>query len=380
MNVKTDQVRELFVIIIYIFCNSLFVYKYISRITIYPSIVLALYIVCICLFIALIYGTIDFNVSTKLWNIIYPGIIIVSAVCLTAVMLRFDPSTIRVGRYPAIQDWLSRLLQGEFPYSSETKPSGFPFLFALVFPFYLLGDSGLFQIFAFVIFSVLLYIRHNKDSFNSLCSILLLLASPMFLYEIVVRSELFSNMVIVMLFLSVFTYFKRKINLFSLVIFGIAGGFLLSTRGVVLLIYLIFFGYYFKNQKHVQTVTFTFSMAAGFLITLIPFMVWDKFYFLNNGPFAVQMSYITPWMLILAVAVSILCASIIESEKTLYFAAACTLFGVVLVSFLLMINNTGWHGALIDSDFDISYFAFALPFLLFSLDFTQNADHSLDAK
>jgi len=349
MNVKTDPVRELFVIVIYIFCNSLFVYKYISRITIYPSIVLTLYIVCICLFIALIYGIIDFNVSAKSWNILYLIITIISAVCLAIVMLQFDPSTIKVGRYPAIQDWLSRLLQGEFPYSSETKPSGFPFLFALVFPFYLLGDSGLFQIFAFVIFSVLLYIRHNKDSFNSFRCILLLLASPMFLYEIVVRSELFSNMVIVILFLSIFNYFKRKTNLFSLVIFGLAGGFLLSTRGVVLLIYIIFFGYYFKERKPVQAVTFTFSMAAGFLITLIPFMVWDKFYFLN-------------------------------SEKTLYFAAACTLFGVVLVSFLLMIYNTGWHGALIDSGFDISYFAFVLPFLLFSLDFTKNADHSLDAK
>lgn len=369
MKTKANPIPELFVVVIYIFCNSLFVYKYISRITIYPSIALALYIACISLFIALLYGIIDFNVSSRSWNILYLIITIVSAVCLTIVMLQFDPSTIRVGRYPAIQDWLSRLLRGEFPYSSETKPSGFPFLFALVLPFYLLGDSGLFQIFAFIIFSALLYIRSKGQGFNSLRSLLLLLVSPMFLYEIVVRSELFSNMIIVMLFLSVFYGFKRKNNLISLIIFGIVGGFLLSTRGIVLLIYLIFFGYYFKKQKPVQGVAFTVSAAAGFLITLIPFIIWDKHYFLNYGPFAVQMSYIAPWMLIFAVAVSIVCALTITSEKMLYFAAACTLFCVVSLSFLLMIKNTGWHSALIDSGFDISYFAFALPFLLFSLDY-----------
>ena len=369
MNVKAIPIRELFAVVIYIFCNSLFVYKYISRITIYPSIALALYIACISLFIALLYGIIDFNVSSRSWNILYLVITIVSAVCLTILMLQFDPSNIRVGRYPAVQDWLSRLLHGEFPYSSDTKPSGFPFLYVLVFPFYLSGDSGLFQIFAFIIFSVVLYIWYKGQGFNSLRSLLLLLVSPMFLYEIVVRSELFSNMVIIMLFLSIFYGFKQKINLISLIIFGIVGGFILSTRGIVLLIYLIFFGYYFKKQKPLQAVTFTVSMAAGFLITLIPFIIWDKHYFLNYGPFAVQMSYITPWMLIFAVAVSVVCALTITSEKTLYFAAACTLFYVVLLSFLLTIENIGWHSAFIESGFDISYFAFVLPFLIFSLDF-----------
>lgn len=372
MNVKTNPIPELFAVVIYIFCNSLFVYKYISRITFYPSIALALYISCISLFIALLCGIIDFKISPGSWNVLYLVITIVSVICLTIMMLQFDPSTIRVGRYPAVQDWLSRLLRGEFPYSSETNPSGFPFLFVLVLPFYLLGDSGLFQIFAFIVFSVLLYVRYKGQDFNSLPSLSLLLISPMFLYEIVVRSELFSNMVIVILFLTIFYAFKRKNDLVFLIIFGIVGGLLLSTRGIVLLIYIIFFGYYFRKQKPVHAVAFTVSAAAGFLITLIPFIIWDKHYFLNYGPFAVQMSYITPWMLIFAVALSILCALTITSEKTLYFAAACTLFCVVSLPFLLMIRNIGLQSALIDSGFDISYFAFVLPFLLFSLDYNKN--------
>ncbi|MFQ6032265.1 MAG: hypothetical protein ACE5K2_05020 [Candidatus Zixiibacteriota bacterium] len=364
------SITDIFSFTIYTLINALFVYKYSSRIISQFWAASLVYIVIVSLLIVLLFRKGGLRSSVKTQNSIYFFLIAFFAIVLTFSMIQFDPQQIRVGRYPAMYDWITKLLSSEFPYASDTNPSGFPFLFVMAMPFYFLGDLGFFQIFSFLTFAVLLYLRHSPKSINRFRLIFLLVTSPIFLYEIVVRSELFSNMVIVMLYLAVLEAYGQRVGHITLFFLGIIGGLLLSTRGVVLLIYIIILGYFLKRQI-INHSLFFISMFVGFFLSLAPFLIWDWTYFINFGPFAVQLSYIPNWLLTLAIASSVLCALTIRSLKGIYSSVSFILFGVVSAAFVLAVLDLGWHKAVLGSGFDIAYFCLALPYLLISLEFAE---------
>jgi hypothetical protein len=281
-------------------------------------------------------------------------------------MFQFDPEKIAVGRYPAMYEWISRLLGGEFPYSSGVNPSGFPFLFIMAVPGYILGDLGLFQLFSFLIFALIIHLGCSKNDLSRFRGILLLIASPIFLFEIVVRSDLFSNMVMVILYLLIFQLYGRSRGYISPMLLGLAGGLLISTRGVVFLIYIIFFLYMIRMHRFKYGL-FIFSMLAGFVLTLVPFLIWNTKHFVESGPFAIQLSYIPIWVFILSIIASVACGLGIKSLKGIYTSISVILFGVVFIAFVISIVGFGLTESVLGDRFDISYFSFTLPFLLLSL-------------
>ncbi|NIN00764.1 MAG: hypothetical protein GTO24_22590, partial [candidate division Zixibacteria bacterium] len=228
--------------------NALFVYKYSSRITSQFWAISLLYLIVVGLLVLLLYRKTESALSSGQATLIYFSLIALLAISLYLVMSHFDPEGIRVGRYPAMHDWISRFLNSEFPYASPTRPSGFPFLFVMAMPFYLLGDLGFFQIFSFFAFSVLVHLRDCQKAGDRYRRIFLLVTSPIFLYEIAVRSDLFSNMVMIMLYLAILELRGQGASHASLCVLGIAGGLLLSTRGVALLIYIAVLGYLCRRQ------------------------------------------------------------------------------------------------------------------------------------
>ena len=363
---------------IYVLINTLFVYKYSSRIIQYPWMTVLLYIVSIYLVILLLIKKYKCKLSQKKQNVIYFSTTVILSILLTLLMIRFDPQTIRVGRYPALFDWINRLLNSEFPYDSSSNPSGFPFLFVLAIPFYLLGDVGYLQIFGFITFAFLVYYRHCHCSENRFRVLILLITSPIFMYEIVVRSELFTNIVLILLYLGLFEKVKRDESRLVVFLLGTIGGFLLSTRGIVFLIYLTYFGFLLK-EKIITHISFFIFLCAGFLFTLLPFLVWNWRYFIQFGPFAIQLSYVPLWLLILSIVVSVSCALKIESLGGIYSAVSFILFGVVFVPFIVAVLNEGWNEIVLGNGFDISYFCFTLPFTLISIDFGETT-HSVANK
>lgn len=361
--------NDLFALAIYGLTNALFVYKYSSRIISHSGALSVLYLVMLSMVILLLYRRVEFRFSLKVQNMIYLSLVACLAVSLTVLMFHFDPEKIRVGRYPAIYDWISRLLNSEFPYASGARPSGFPFLFVMAMPFYFVGDLGFFQIFGFLVFAFLVHLRYGGESMNKYRCLFLLITSPMFLYEIVVRSDLFSNMVLVMLYLAIFEIVStRPMSHVGLSLLGLAGGLLLSTRGVVLLIYVAFFGYFFGKRAFNQALFFG-SMLVGFLLPLVPFAIWNWNRLTSFGPFSIQLSLIPNWLLIVSIISTLCCALTIRSLARIYSSVAFLLFGVTCAAFILSVLGQGWYQAILGDRFDISYFCFALPFLLISLDF-----------
>lgn len=365
-------ITDIWVLVIYELINALFVYKYTSRITLCPWAMTLGYLVGVNLFILLSFKNYESRLSLKTQHIIYFSMVAVLTILFTLFMFHFDPQKIRVARYPALYEWLTRLFNFEFPYTSQAPHSGFPFLFMLAMPFYFLGDLGIFQIFSFLIFAVLIHLRYYRNSVNRFRCLTLLIMAPAFLFEIVTRSDLFSNMVIVMLYLAIFEKLSPRLRYAALLILGIVGGFLLSTRGVVGLIYITFFGYYLRRRT-IKDVLFFLSILVGFLLTLLPFLIWDWRSFINFGPFVMQMqlSHIPKWLLILPIASCIFCAMSIKLLKSIYSSISFILFGVACLAFAIVIIDCGLYDAVFGDGFDISYFCFALPFLLLSLDFHE---------
>ncbi len=354
---------------IYIFMNILFVWKYASDYMPYPGISSLIYLVIIITVLYFALRDYEIIFSANVLNKIYFSVVIISTCVLTVIMLQFDPAKIAVGRYPAMYEWITRLINSEFPYASGANPSGFPFLFMLAVPFYILGDIGFFQIFSFLVFAIIVHLGRTESNLSRFRIILLLMAAPIFLFEIVVRSDLFSNMVMIILYLTIFQLYNRKREYISPILLGIAGGLLLSTRGVVFLIYIIFFLFAIRRDRF-RYGLFILSMLAGFILTLAPYLIGDAKHFIESGPFAIQLSYIPVWVFILSVIASVTCGLSIKSLKGIYAAISVMLFGVVFIAFAISIINFGLTESVLGDRFDISYFSFALPFLLFSFETT----------
>jgi len=364
---------NLSLLIVYLLINLLFIWKYSVHYDI-PSWLAALAFIVLSLFATLLVFH-DFKILSSLYisNISYGIIIAAIAVVLTLFMLQFRPEQIASGRYPAINIWIERLFTLEYPYAAGIRPSGFPFLFVLGIPFYLIGDTGLLQIFGFLIFAATLILKYPSKIQNRLRVLLLLIISPVFLYEVAVRSELFTNMALVLLFIEFCTRREKESNPASTALLGFIGGLLLSTRGIVLLAYIPFWGLV-RRKYRPHWLLFSLMILAGFLITLLPFIIWNSRHFISYGPFTIQMSYLPFWLLILSLVAALFLAWKARSSARAHISAAFILFGVVFIPFLISIFKSGVIYTILNDGFDISYFAFTIPFLLISLKFPDSTN------
>lgn len=290
----------------------------------------------------------------------FAAIAAIAAITLALVMTRFDPEALRVTRYPAIRAWLDHLLHGRFPYASAVLPSSFPVLFLIALPFRAIGDIGFLQIAAFGAFAWACRRAARAHPETAWFALGLLLTAPLFLYEVVTRSELFSNMTLVMLFLAGIESEARPA---AAPWRGIAAGLLLSTRGIVGLAYAVFLPWRFRNDRRSGAVVAAWCVAT-FVATLAPFILWDARRFAQFGPFAIQLSYIPTPLLAGVFAVAIAWGSLARSALQAWLGIVWTLFGVVAALFAWSVALQGWTSILVQDDFDISYFAFAHTFLI----------------
>jgi len=367
MSVESARAQKTILLFIYVFVNTLFVWKYGSPYFSNQIIAPVLYVIAsaIILWVILSPG-INIVLSPAGYRILYITFTFVATILLVILMFQYDPGKIGVGRYPAMYDWITKLFNGEFPYDSATRPSGLPFLFVMAIPFYLLGDVGLFQIFSFLVFAGILYYNFRGSYKTSLRLLILLLISPIFIFEVVVRSELFSNMVMVLLYLTICEKYLSKDKLYLQIILGLLGGLLLSTRSIVLVILFFYFIWKFRNSNINPFIT-VLSLLFGFIITLIPFVIWNYDYFINHGPMAVQALYAPQWFIVLSIILSFIWAIRIKRLHQIYFASAGILFLIVLGATILYIVRFGLTESILYDKFDISYYCFPLPFVLMSL-------------
>lgn len=290
------------------------------------------------------------------------------AAVLLAAYLRVDPEHLNIDRWSALSRFWDAFARGEYPYVRThlgNYISGFPGLFVLAFPFWWLGDVGLLQFAALGAF-VVLALRVARETSSAAFVLLLLAGLPLFLYEVVVRSELFSNMVLV----AWLVHAGNRPGAFAgrrILLAAVAWGLVLSTRAVAILPFALVAFPLLKGRSPREVVLSGFVLAATFLATLAPFFFWSPDHFHDVNPYFVQSGAMPGWAVAIVLAFALCLGFRFRGSPRLFAHAGAVLFVAVFASWIIKSIRLGWATALWGNGFDISYFALPLPFLLLYL-------------
>jgi hypothetical protein len=294
------------------------------------------------------------------------------AIFIVFVQNKINPSTINVDRWSAINNFILNLLHGISPYSAQTHLGGYgsPFPVWQIFhlPFFLLGDIALAMVFCFLCF--IITIKWFTDSNKvALSSLFMLILSPAFWYEVLVRSDLMYNFLCVLIALLIIR--KLNINIQSNTVkLGIICGLFLSTRLSIFIPFALYFFYEFKSINFKKKIIFLFITLLVFLLTFLPFAIWDfKTLFLSrHNPFILQTSQSSGLEIIIVLFLVIYFSLRAKSNFNLTVSyISITFFILVGLTFLIRAFNNKFIWSIFSSAYDISYFNMALPFTIFSL-------------
>lgn len=361
-----DQLNLLFIGSV----NLLYLYKYGSRQTQVDVFVLIFgYILLISLGM---YWFRKVNIEKPHFKTIYWGFVIFVSALLLAVNLWVDKQSIHVDRWSAMEVGIKALINGDYPYTAldhlQGRTSNFPALILMGLPFYLLGDVGFLQVGCFVLFAYMSY-QINSTAKKQMLPLLILLASPCYWWEIFVKSDLMSNLIICLCFIALWQkknsadFFKRPILL------AFICACLVMTRAIVLIPLSLFLFKSFTESK-IKTqwlFSITFIITTALLIGLVLMNCPDIETLKKYNPLELQ-SRSLPWFVSLFCILLPLYFSfrIKKFQKEFYQYSGIFILIPALLSFThelsVSIENT-----IINSSFDLSYLAMAMPFLAMTL-------------
>lgn len=360
---RTIAIRNATIIAILATVNALFVLKYSVRYS--PSLApLALvYFICLVFLVVRIphpRRALATN-NKRLLALVLTGL------CLGAwIAVNILPQESRVGRLPALADWLSNLTSGNFPYSSSAKPSGFPILFFLAYPFYVLGNLGYLQVAGLVLLSIYIFVNSKDDPASAWLQTITLLLLPTTYYEVLVRSELLFNMSLALALILLADACLRADRMdWRFTVIAVLFGLVLSTRSIVGLVYIIYIVHRFRTRP-VNGLGFSAIALLVFFLALVPFVIWDSAAFFAGGPFSIQLAYLPFWITLLFACVAAAIGWRAHDSDPVY-AAGLALFAVAATALVLALTNIGFSAAILKDGFDISYLIFCVPFLVVSL-------------
>ena len=352
--------------ILFVFINFLFVFKYSWRIIDYA------------LPVALLYSLILLIVIIYLWRIpqkflkpkllyFYLGIFIAGYI---VYMQYLAVESLRVDRWSVITSFLDTLFSGDFPYLAKSHlgnpPGPFPFYFIIAIPFYFIGEIGYLSLTGIISF-VWYTLRFYKNNQIVFILTVLLSTSPSFLWELSVRSTLVVNMVLLLFY---FSYLEKidHADWKKILPAGIIGGLFLSTRGIIAIPILFYTAYaWLRKKEYVGWIKMMIYLVSGFILTLLPFIIWDASLFMQYNPITLQAGFLPSWLLFLFVVSSVMIGTKIKSLSQLYCTLGVFIFIIISAAWIKVIISSGFKHALLLNGFDISYFLLAVPFLLLGI-------------
>lgn len=356
-------------VVILVFINFLFLFKYSSRYTdfgIYISGLILLAQFAVYRFRKHITS------SVKSKEIICFGLLIGIVALVFISHFAIPVETLNVDRATVISSFLTELFNGDYPYFARSHMNNFPgpmpIYFLIAAPFYLLGELGILSALGYLAFVLL--IRKKINSPQNLNFILFyFLTSAYLVWEITTRSNVFSFTTMLLFVLIAFLNLK-SLHTTRFYILAILTGLLLSTRSVYIMVYFIFFISSLTNREITFKRLFIFLSIAvlAFAFSFIPFIVFFKDEFFKMNPFIVQSSFLIPsFYTVIFILISILLAFLVKTKIDKYFYSGLSLFIAILIYSIYHLVNFGYEESYIHSNVDISYFIFCIPFLVLYL-------------
>ena len=350
--------------------NFLFIYKYLIRIIDYAfPIAIILLIAQLIIFTYYQKKNISIYYSRIILGLLLSYIILITIVSYYKIPIQ----SLNVDRWSVIQSFLDQLFVGEYPYSALSHngnpPGPMPFYFILTLPFYLIGELSLFSIIGFIL---LPFIIDSKNNFAGI--IFYLLSSGFMIWEILTRSNIMTNSVLMLIIVIKFINIDPK-HKFRFLFIGILSGFILSTRSIYILVFIIFLlsSYFNKHLHWSQLLYFGSIMLVSFIITFLPFVIYFREEFLIINPFIIQSSLVTSYhYIILFIIISLFFSLLVNNKLDIYFYSGLCLFICISLYSIVQIFNSGFHVAYFNSHIDISYFLFCVPFFLYTLSLRES--------
>ncbi|MBC7438663.1 MAG: oligosaccharide repeat unit polymerase [Flavobacterium sp.] len=354
--------------LIFLFVNSLFSIKYLSRYT--SKYILITFLIILFYFFIWLKKDLITNVLKflKIKNIY---IVLIYIVVVSFVFYLIPKETLHVDRWSVIASFWDNYFNGKYVYFAQSfdgnYPGPMPFYFILALPFYIIGELGIFSVLGIFVF---MFLMKNKKKSNITSMYFILTASSLFyIWEVCSRSNIFINGVLILY--SIICFFKNYQKKLSVnILFGIIFGLLISTRNVFVIPYIITFLFAlrtkiidFKNLLIVMIIAF-----LVFAIVFLPFVLNHFDDFMKMNPFIIQSNYLMPFkysliFLLLAFIISFF----IKAENDIYYFSGLILFFTILFYFVYIIFSNNFELAFFESKADISYFILCLPFSMYYL-------------
>ncbi len=364
-----------FLIAIYIFINTLFLYKYGSRLldTSGSILLIAVYIFLFFGFLFAIYQYKSKIDSYKHFKFIYITLIVLFLIFSIWFLNTTNPNNLNVDRWSAMHIGIESLLNFKYPYVTTDhlggRTSNLPGLFVIGLPFYLLKHVGYLQIFVFIILSYFIFSYFKKNSLR-LLAICLFLFSPAFLWEVLVRSDLMSNFTIILLFI-IYWYQRYATNIFkkSIILGSIIALLVLTRLTAIIPLAIFLFRPFCKETNCKQKILFLGSFALMSLLLILPvyLLAETNAQFLEFNPLKLQTSTMPTFAGFIFLALAFWTSFYSNKIYHIITYSFLLLFIAVFFTFLLFIFKYGIKRSIHLSLFDISYFDMSLPFLVFAL-------------
>jgi hypothetical protein len=305
------------------------------------------------------------------------------AICLLVALIIFtitfftNGNTLNVDRWSAMDVAIRAFLNGEYPYTAvdhlKGRTSNFPGLLILGIPFYLLGNVGYLQVFAFILLSYTLYKYLNiKEAFRY---ILLFLISPAYWWEIFAISDLMSNTIIVLCFI-IFLKNKLKTNILAYPLFlGFSTSFLVLTRGIfaIPLTLLAFKDFFYSNLKNKFKYLLSFLLTFILLIEIVIMNCPDLETLKHFNPLVLQTHFLPNYVHIIALVLPFYFSFKIKKFKPDFFKITPFLILFpTLLAFIYRWQDVGFEDIIFKNRFDLSYLSIVIPFILIEIVQSEN--------
>lgn len=351
----------------YIAINLLFIAKYASRISDVLAIAACL-VYSIVTFVA--FAQIERkNIFQNKKRLLVSSLVAIAL--LIALQSSINPYELKIDRWSAIHHFIQSLFQGSYPYGAETHLHGYgsPFPVWQIFhvPFYLLGNVGLSFSVVTLLFIHSVYLQWGSK--GGYLSLLLLVASPAYLYEVMTRSDMITNFLLVGSVVNYLVYFKITLKS-HLIAIAILCGLTASTRLTAILPLFMLYFQEFTQVSWQRKISFLLIVVITFAVTFLPFWIWDAntLLYSDHGPFALQTSQIRDFDLIIFLVISIWLACKWKAKYVKLYAYTAVLLGfMVAYTFIINMAMRGDWSRLFGSTYDITYFNMALVFVIATL-------------
>ena len=366
------------VLLLYILINTLFVEKYVSRVTSLHWIFAIVYIVGI---FCLLWAIRQYSHKCKhpfKWFLV---LLIVFACIAGILQLSIDPLSLNVDRWSAIHNFLSGMFCGHYPYGQQTHLGGygspFPVWQILHIPFYALGNVGMSIIIVTILFLWTLYRLYSPKV--ALVAGILLCISPAFWYEIAVRSDLITNMMLSALIAEWLVH--KNVKLINNVIgLAILVGLTLSTRLIAVIPLCVLYGYEFLQLSWKKQSLFLLIILGTFTLTMLPFALWQgsTLLFFEYNPFVLQTRQ-GSFLVLLIFACGAIGVTIWMHGRMNYrtIITGLLLTSLVVMSFVEKMWKENLWTELFSPTFDITYLSVALPFYILYLSLSLTKKQSI---